>query len=108
MCKTLFGARTANIEIQKIRNAIVAILYNGNSQDQMTGSALMENQLNKKEGLSKMEFGRMTNYDFLRTLSKKEFAHIFVKLRLDAAEESDWLEWMDMPCNKEEWEQILK
>jgi len=55
-----------------------------------------------------MEFGRMTNYEFLRTLSKKEFAHIFVKLRLDAAEESDWLEWMDMPCKKEEWEQILK
>jgi hypothetical protein len=55
-----------------------------------------------------MEFSRATNFDFLRTLSAEELAHIFVKLRYDAAEESDWLEWMGMPCNKEEWEQILK
>lgn len=55
-----------------------------------------------------MEFTRATNYDFLRTLSPEEFAHIFVKLRFDAAEESDWLEWMDKPVNKDEWEQILK
>lgn len=48
-----------------------------------------------------------TNYEFLRTLSKEEFAHIFVKLRWDSAEESDWLEWMDEPASKDEWEQIL-
>ena len=53
-------------------------------------------------------FSRMTNYDFLRTLSKEEFARIFVKLRDDAAEESDWLEWMDKPVSKDEWELILK
>lgn len=58
--------------------------------------------------MENMEFSRMKNFDFLRTLSEEEFAHIFVKLRYDAAEESDWLEWMKMPCNKEEWEQILK
>lgn len=55
-----------------------------------------------------MEFSRMTNFDFLRTLSAEEFAHIFVKLREDSAEESDWVEWMKLPCKKEEWEQILK
>lgn len=55
-----------------------------------------------------MKFSRATNFDFLRTLSAEEFAHIFVKLRYDSAEESDWLEWMGMPCNKEEWERILK
>ena len=59
-------------------------------------------------GERSMEFTRATNYDFLRTLSPEEFAHIFVKLRLDAAEESDWLEWMNKPVNKDEWEQILK
>ena len=48
-----------------------------------------------------------TNYEYLRTLSKEEFAHIFVKLRWDSAEESDWLEWMDEPASKDEWEQIL-
>ena len=55
-----------------------------------------------------MEFSRMTNFDFLRTLTAEEFAHLFVKLRLDAAEEADWLEWMDLPYKKDEWEQILK
>lgn len=55
-----------------------------------------------------MDFTRPTNYDFLRTLTAEEFAHIFVKLRYDGAEESDWIEWMNMPCKKEEWEQILK
>ena len=55
-----------------------------------------------------MEFTKATNYDKLLTLSKKEFAHIFVKLRFDSAEESDWLKWMDMPCKKEEWEDIIK
>ena len=49
----------------------------------------------------------MTNYDFLLTLKPEEFAHLFVKLRLDAAEENDWLEWMSMPCKKEEWVKIL-
>jgi len=49
-----------------------------------------------------------TNYEHLRTLSKEEFAHLFVKLRLDAAEESDWLEWLDNLASKDEWEQILK
>ena len=48
-----------------------------------------------------------TNYEVLRTLGKEEFAHIFVKLRWDSAEESDWLEWMDEPASKDEWEQIL-
>lgn len=60
------------------------------------------------KGLEPMEFTRATNYDMLLTLSPKEFAHIFVKLRFDSAEELDWLEWMDMPCKKEEWEEILK
>ena len=55
-----------------------------------------------------MMLAKGTNYEFLRTLSKEEFAHIFVKLREDAAEESDWLEWMDKPISKDEWEQILK
>lgn len=50
----------------------------------------------------------MTNYDFLRTLSKEEFAHVFAKLKDDAAEESDWLEWMDKLVSKDEWELILK
>jgi len=54
------------------------------------------------------EFSKMTNYDFLRTLSAEEFSHLFVKLRFDSAEESDWLEWMNMPCKKDEWEKILK
>lgn len=55
-----------------------------------------------------MDFTCATNYDFLRTLTAKEFAHLFVELRYDSAEESDWIEWMNMPCKKEEWEQILK
>lgn len=55
-----------------------------------------------------MEFSKMANFDFLRTLKPEEFAHLFVKLRLDAAEESDWIEWMNMPCKKDEWEQILR
>ena len=55
-----------------------------------------------------MEFTRATNYDMLLTLSPNEFARLFVELRLDSAEESDWLKWMDMPCKKEEWEEILK
>ena len=53
-------------------------------------------------------FSRMTNYDFLRTLSKEEFAHIFAKLRKNVVEESDLLEWMDKPVSKDEWELILK
>ena len=57
---------------------------------------------------NKEMFSRMTNYDFLRTLSKKEFAHLFAKLKDDMAEESDWLEWMDKPVSKDEWELILK
>ena len=55
-----------------------------------------------------MMFTKGTNYEYLRTLSKEDFAHLFVKLRLDAAEESEWLEWMDKPASKDEWEQILK
>lgn len=55
-----------------------------------------------------MMFTNETNYEHLRTLSKEEFAHLFPKLQLDAAEESDWLEWMDMLASKDEWEQILK
>ena len=55
-----------------------------------------------------MESKGVTNYDFLRTLKPEEFAHLFVRLRFDAAEEQDWLEWMNMPCKKDEWEQILK
>lgn len=54
-----------------------------------------------------MEFSRITNYDFLLTLKPEEFAHLFVKLRLDTAEENDWMEWMNMPCKKEELEKIL-
>lgn len=54
-----------------------------------------------------MEFASATNYDFLLTLSPEEFAHIFVRLRDDSAEEQDWIEWMRMPCKKDEWEQIL-
>lgn len=54
------------------------------------------------------EFTNATNYEFLLTLKPEEFAHIFVKLREDSAEESDWVEWMKLPCKKEEWEQILK
>ncbi len=50
----------------------------------------------------------MTNFEFLRTLTAKEFAHLFVKLRQDVKDEEDWLEWMELPCKKEEWEQILK
>lgn len=53
-------------------------------------------------------FTKGTNYEFLITLSKEEFAHLFVKLRLDAAEESDWLEWFDKPMSEDEWKQILK
>ena len=49
----------------------------------------------------------MTNFEFLRGLSAEEFSRLFVKLRLDAAEESDWLEWMNMPYKKDEWEEIL-
>lgn len=59
------------------------------------------------KGVKEM-FSKITNYEFLRTLSKEELAHVFVKLRDDAAEESDWLEWMDKPMSKDEWEQILK
>lgn len=55
-----------------------------------------------------MEFSKMTNFDFIRTLSAEEFSRLFVKLRFDSAEESDWLEWMNMPCQKDEWEEILK
>jgi hypothetical protein len=54
-----------------------------------------------------MKFSAMTNFDFLRTLKPEEFAHLFVKLRCDAAEEEDWVEWMSMPCKKDEWEKIL-
>lgn len=54
-----------------------------------------------------MEFSRMTNYDFLLTLKPEEFARLFVKLRLDAAEENDWIEWMSMQYKKEEWDKIL-
>lgn len=54
-----------------------------------------------------MEFASATNYDFLLTLSPEEFAHIFVRLRDDSADEQDWIEWMRMPCKKDEWEQIL-
>ena len=61
----------------------------------------------KNTGEKEMEFSRMTNYDFLLTLKPEEFARLFVKLRLDAAEENDWIEWMNMPCKKEEWEKIL-
>ena len=50
----------------------------------------------------------MTNFDFLRTLTVEEFARLFVKLRYDSADEADWLEWMNFPCKKDEWEQILK
>lgn len=49
----------------------------------------------------------MTNYDFLRTLSAEEFARLFIKLRFDGADESDWLEWMNLPYKKDEWEEIL-
>lgn len=44
---------------------------------------------------------------FLLTLKPEEFARLFVKLQLDAAEENDWIEWMNMPCKKEEWGKIL-
>ena len=54
-----------------------------------------------------MEFSAMTNFDFLRTLKPEEFAHLFVKLRDDGAEEEDWVEWMNMPYKKDEWEKIL-
>ena len=50
----------------------------------------------------------MSNLDYLRTLTAKEFAHLFVKLRFDAAEESDWLEWMDMRYERDKWEEILR
>ncbi len=49
----------------------------------------------------------MTNYDFLITLSLEEFAHIFVKLRFDAANESEWVLWLKLPYDKEIWKQIL-
>ena len=49
----------------------------------------------------------ITNFDFLRTLKPEEFARLFVKLRYDAAEEEDWVEWMSMPYKKDEWEKIL-
>ena len=50
---------------------------------------------------------KATNFEFLRTLSAEEFAHLFVRLRDDAAEETDWLEWMKQPVNQEEWKKIL-
>lgn len=48
----------------------------------------------------------MTNYDFIKTLTPEELARLFVKLRFDAAEEEDWVEWMHMSYNKEEWDVI--
>ena len=50
----------------------------------------------------------MSNLDFLRTLTAEEFARLFAKLRFDAAEESDWIEWMNMPYEQDQWKQILK
>ena len=50
----------------------------------------------------------MSNIDYLRTLTAEEFAHLFIKLRFDAAEESDWLEWMSMRYEQDKWEEILK
>ena len=58
--------------------------------------------------MENFDFSRPTNFDFVRTLSKEELAHLFVLLRYDAAEEADWLEWLDMPVDKVEWEKILK
>lgn len=48
-----------------------------------------------------------TNLDFFRTLPVEEIARIFVKLRYDSAEESDWISWLNMPCKKEEWKRVL-
>ena len=50
----------------------------------------------------------VTNFEFLRTLTAEELAHLFVRLRDDAAEEADWLEWMKQPVNKDEWDEILR
>lgn len=49
----------------------------------------------------------MTNYEKVKQLSKTEMAHIFHKLALDGADESDWLEWMDFESNENEWKMIL-
>lgn len=48
-----------------------------------------------------------TNYDVLLTLSAEQFAHVFHKLQLDGATESEWVEWMHEPANKEHWKEIL-
>lgn len=50
----------------------------------------------------------MTNYEFLQRLTPEEFANLFVLLRYDGAEKSDWLEWMEEPAYRGDWEKILK
>ena len=50
----------------------------------------------------------MTNYEYIHTLTAEQLAHVFVLLRLDGAEEDDWVEWMKMTAKEKEWEQILQ
>lgn len=48
-----------------------------------------------------------TNLDYIRSLSAKQMAKLFVALRYDAAEENDWLEFFEMPYNAEQWKNII-
>ena len=75
MCKTLFGAKIASIEIQMTGNVIVVMLSNGNCQGPITGSVLTEsrktNSHKERNLLNLILFLRKERYMQIRQVTGK-------------------------------------
>lgn len=54
-----------------------------------------------------MEFSRATNYDFLLTLKPEELARFLTDIEEEGESEAELLEWLNAPCRKEQWDEIL-